>query len=194
MQCEHCFDKARAFQRVAAVLQDSHKIREAMVRHAESTEHVSAMKRLLQFMWPKAPILLRPALLLAIILVMAYPTFRGLISTTDHPEEVRPVQLIRLGSTRSTQTDAFSIGSERDGIVSFPISCASVGSEYLATIVTDDSVEVTHHTDTCSAEGIGRTELLLPLAEMTPGDYRLIVSNPGDTLSQVQEYRFRVKE
>ncbi len=191
MKCEFCYSEIASFDQYTEAMRQS-VLSGELADQAVSPEPESG--RLWRYLWPRAPLLLRPALLLLALLALIYPAYLGLVPDSDVSEQARAVQMIRFSPTRTTQTNSFGSGSGQDGVISYSFEGAIAGKEYEIVVLADDSSVVAWYTEVCTTDHIGRGDILLPLTRMNPGTYRLMISDPSDSTAHPQEYYFRLAE
>ena len=149
---------------------------------------------LISYAWPKTPLLLKPAILVATIIFLVYPAYLGMKQDTDQVNGIKPVQVIRLTPTRTAHMTSFDLSSDRDGIISFTFPEAVVGKEYRASVIDANGHELIEGTNQFVPDIIGKAELLFPVSDMRPGKYRLIISDPAsDPPVVLYEYRFQAR-
>jgi hypothetical protein len=182
-----------SFEERASLLASSVKVKEIVgesVRRKVTEEPF--IVRLRNLIWPKAPFILRPAVAYLLILLMIVPAYQGLMVFTD--EQIRPVQTVHLLPGRSTADNALKVSSGSDGLLSFVLRGAIAGESYRVMILAEGD-EVVFRDD--AFKGFDEYEtgrLLLPIAELAPGAYRLVITDPRAEPSIGRtEYSFRIE-
>lgn len=191
--CEHCHSMLESFEERASLLATSEKVKEVV---GESVRRKSAeepfITRIWNLIWPKAPLMLRPAVAYILVLLMIIPAYQGLMRSSD--EQIRSVQTVRLLPGRSTAENALKVSSGNNGLLSFVFRGAIAGESYRVMIVAEDD-EVIFRDD--AFKGFDEYEtgrLLLPIAELAPGVYRLVITDPrADALIGTREHIFRIE-
>ena len=191
--CEHCHSMLESFEERASLLATSEKVKEVVgesVRRKVTEEPFIA--RMWNLIWPKAPLMLRPAVAYILVLLMIIPAYQGLMRSSD--EQIRSVQTVRLLPGRSTAENTLEVSSGNNGLLSFVFRGAIAGESYRVMIVAEDD-EVIFRDD--AFKGFDEYEtgrLLLPIAELTPGGYRLVITDPrADPSVGRTEYSFRIE-
>ena len=191
--CEHCHRMLESFEERASLLATSEKVKEVVgesVRRKVTAEPF--ITRLRNLIWPKAPLMLRPAVAYLLVLLMIIPAYQGLMIFSD--EQIRPVQTVRLLPGRSTEENALKVSSGNDGLLSFVFRGAIAGESYRVIIFAEDG-EVIYRDDAFSTFDEYETgRLLLPLVRLAPGVYRLVITDPrADAPIGTREYVFRIE-
>lgn len=194
MECKACFAEAQNFCAESNLLMaDASIIKEvAAAAGGENTvgrksEIFENIKRLL---WPKAPLLFRPAVALIIIALLIYPAYIGL--TGGHDKGIKAVSTIGLMPQRSSATPEFAVPGGSDFVMSFMYRDAVPGHGYILEI-SDENGRILIHDDSFTAfDKYGMGWLLIPTAEIKAGEYQLKLSDPdGSSTTETQIYKFR---
>jgi len=199
LECEHCFEQLKGFERVANLLSSDEEVKE-LIRESSTEEYPhpeSFLKKLWRHIWPETPLFFKPALAYLLILLMILPAYWGLREVTKPgtETEIGPVQNISLTPFRSTGEDVFKISLGQDGMISFFFGDVIVGESYQVIIEAKDGKVVYKNDSFREFDRYGTGHLLLPLAKMKPGYYRLVISDPrGEPPSNRQEYTFRIEK
>lgn len=197
MDCEHCFDQVRHFQAERLLLTHDGQVRRqvhAFTRHG-SMPAGSALKRLWSHLWPKGPLVFRPALLYVLLLAMIIPAIRGLRPGPETgTEQIRATRAISLFPLRGQEEPVlFSFGAG-EGILAVLVPGAVAGAEYRLRIETEEGTPIfdDHRFTGFDREAVGR--LILPLTGLEPGRYRLTVTDPRrDPPGNREEYFFHLR-
>jgi hypothetical protein len=191
--CEHCHSMLESFEERALLLATSEKVKEVVdesVRPKATEEPF--ITRLWNLIWPKAPILLRPAVAYILALLMIIPAYQGLMRSSG--EQIRSVQTVRLLPDRSTAENALKVSSGDYGLLSFVFRGAIAGESYRVMIIAEND-DVIFRDD--AFKGFDEYEtgrLLLPIAELPRGAYRLAITDPrADAPLGTKEYVFRIE-
>jgi len=196
LECEHCFNDVQEFGSGAVLLATDNEVKN-MVRRADPTDlqSESAIRKLWGRLWPETPFVFKPVLAYLLVLFMAIPAYHGLRYAARDDRQIRPLQAISLVSGRSTQEAVFRISSDRDGTIRFHFSGAVQGMSYRVVVETEEGKEVVRYDNFDVFDEFGMGELFFPLAKMSPGEYRLIITDPSaEYPSNTQEYRFTIEE
>jgi len=191
--CEHCHSLLTSFEERASLLTTSESVK-AIVKEAlpRETSEEPILSRLWRVIWPKAPIMLRPAVAYAVILLLLIPAYHGLRKAPD--DRMRSVQSVHLLPGRSMTGDALKVSLGDDGLLSFVLRGAVAGEDYAVTILREDDEEIFRDNSFTGFDQYETGRLLLPLAQMEPGAYRLVVSDPrAEPSLRRWEYSFRIE-
>ncbi|MBN2226951.1 MAG: zf-HC2 domain-containing protein [candidate division Zixibacteria bacterium] len=188
LNCPFCFAEIKRFEASADILRSDETVKDEIRQSSGSSER----NRWREYLWPKRPLILRPAFLLLLILILAYPAYRGLIPS--HKSAIGPLQTIVLSPTRATSAPTLCVSLRRDGVISFLYRDADPNVQYRITIKSDDDHEilVVPSFDAFDEYGVG--SILFPADLMHSGSYRLeIVPETGDHADDRQVYPFRIE-
>jgi hypothetical protein len=193
--CEHCFNQLNSFELEASLLSSDDEVKELITRAAreEHPQSESLRKRFWRYVWPETPFVFKPALAYLLILLMILPAYRGVrISTRD---QIRPVQTVSLFPDRSPDEDVFRISVGGDGLLRFVFRGAVAGQAYEVTIESENGAVIFRDSAFDGFDEYGAGQLLLPLAMMKPGIYRLVITDPR-VPAQLgrQEYSFGIEK
>ena len=196
LECEHCFEQLKSFEREASLLTTDEGVKELIGEFATEgyPQAESFLKKLWRYIWPETPLLFKPALAYLLILLLIIPAYRGLMRLTK--DSIRPVdQTILLTPLRSTEEATFEIGRGGDGEISFVFEDAVAGQSYQVAIESEDG-RVVYKNDTFREFDAHKTgRLILPLVKMKPGGYRLVISDPrAEPPLNRKEYNFRIEK
>ncbi len=193
--CEHCFNQLSNFELEAALLSSSDEVKELITEAAreEYPQTESLLKRLWRYVWPETPLVLKPALAYLLILLMILPAYHGVKELTE--DKIRRVQTISLLPDRSSQGDAFKTSVGGDGLLRFVFRGAVAGQAYEVTIESEDGAVVFRDGAFDGFDEYGTGQLLLPLARMNPGNYRLVITDPrAEAPLNGREYGFGIEK
>ncbi len=188
MHCDHCLKELREFENYAEVLE-----RSSIARKLVDQQLGCRPETLWRRLWPVAPLLLKPAVLYGLLVLLAIPAFIGITSRSSGYQDIRPVPSLVLSPIRSTESPSISSSGGTEGVAFILFPDAVLGKNYELRI-TDETGNVTATRSDIRFDANGGTTLLLPLAKMRPGVYRLAIIDPaqsGDIGTRV--YQFRVE-
>lgn len=193
--CEHCFDRLNNFELEAVLLSSNHEVKE-LITEAAREEHPrseSLLKRLWRYVWPETPFVFKPALAYLLILLMILPAYHGLKRLAN--DRITPVQTISLFPDRSPDEDVFKISVGDHGLLRFVFRGAVAGQAYEVTIESEDGAVVFRDSAFDGFDEYGAGQLLLPLARMNPGNYRLVITDPrAEAPLNGREYGFGIEK
>ena len=196
LKCPYCYEKFKSFRTEVALIRHDKDVRDLLESAAdERTSLVNDTKSLWRYLWPDAPVILKPAIAYLLVLFMAIPAYRGLMYSTVADKGIGPVQVLKLVPNRSNAEEFFRISSEPDGVISFVFIGALPGKSYRVVIETADGSEVKRIDNFGSFDQFGTGQLWFPHVMMKVGSYRLTITDPSsESPTDEQEYLFRIKE
>jgi len=193
--CEYCYTQLEGFEREADLLMSNREFK-VMAEEAAAGRLPAAeplVKRLRRYLWPEAPLLLKPALTYLLILFLIFPAYHGLRKLSE--SKIRPVQTIQLFFDRSSGEDVFKISRNSDGLISFVFEVAVTGKKYYVYITSDEGDTIFRQASFHNFDSYGTGRLLLPHDKMKPGGYRLILVDPqAPPPSNTWQYNFEIKQ
>jgi hypothetical protein len=195
LECEHCFNQLNSFEQEAALLRSDDEVKELITEAARERhpQTESLLKRFWRYVWPETPLVLKPALAYLLILLMILPAYHGVKELTE--DKIRRVQTINLLPDRSPQGDAFKTSVGSDGLLRFVFRGATAGQAYDLTIESEDGTVIFRDKAFDSFDEYGAGQLLVPLASMKPGNYRLVIIDPrAEAPLNKQEYSFGIEK
>jgi hypothetical protein len=195
LECEHCFEELQAFEQKAALLTSDDDVKglvlEAIEARPIATE--SLRRRIWRYLWPKAPVLFRPALAWVVVLVMIVPAYLGLHKSRI--SQIGSPQKIVLVAEKSAGDRYFDISLRRDGLIRFIYRDAVAGRSYRVFIESAAGTIFYEDARFDDFDEYGQAELSFPLGRMRPGLYRLVVIDPeGEPGRNRTEYSFTIRE
>jgi hypothetical protein len=194
LDCDYCFNEVSSFSDETSALIHNNSVQSAVENYTTETGKTrEATGGIWHHLWPKkAPLILRPAFIYALILILVTPAYIGLRSYLG--DKVRPVQLIGLYGTRAAATEAFVKDEGNDGVINFLVDNYSSGDS-LAAIIRSSGGAVVYedrHLTNINSRGIGH--LYLRLDKFNRGEYSLEVLNPkAEPPYNRNEYNFEIK-
>ena len=196
LECEHCFNQLKDFEREASLLLSDDEAKQ-LIKEAATEEYPqseSFLRRLWQYLWPETPLVFKPALAYALILLMILPAYYGLRKSPEG--RISPVcQVLRLSPDRSPAGDVFKISVGGDGVLSFVFRGAVAGESYQVAIESEDGRVLFRNDTFNSFDEYGTGRLFLPLGKMKPGSYRLVITDPrARPALNRQQYNFRIEK
>ena len=196
LECEHCFNELKNFEQESILLSSDNEIKKLIkeTTRKEYPESESFLRRFWRYIWPETPLFFKPALAYLLILLMILPAYRGLKKLTE--DKIRRVdQIISLFPDRSTAEEVFKISVGGDGLISFVFRGAVAGESYRVVIESEDGREIFRDDAFINFDEYETGQVLLPLAKMKPGSYRLVITDPrAEPPLNRQEYIFRIEK
>jgi len=197
LSCNYCYNEVKSFAPRGAMLSGATDVGRALrEKMKEDDGRISVGEKLRRLLWPKTPILLRPALLYIVCLLMLIPSYLGLKSFVggERGDSLKSVQVIYLTTARSSYNNVFEIEAGDDGIISFSCPGAVMEKSYRLEILTGGGETVFVNSDFDGFDERGTAQLLFPNRIMKNGDYRLIIKDMVDGKSLVLcNYEFGVR-
>jgi hypothetical protein len=193
--CDTCFAALREFESAALLLRTK-DFAAAVVQDLAASHGRNDVKNRhtwRAWLWPDSPLLLRPAISLAVILCLLYPAWLGLNGNSS--ETVRAVPAVTLLPVRSGETPAVEIDRlNGDVLVVFVTDPPMFGQMCTIQVVGEAGEELFRIDDYRDLDEFGCGRLLIPTKLIHPGIYTLTVSSE-DTSASVRsvEYKFRVR-
>jgi hypothetical protein len=191
LTCDCCFAAVQSFEPYAELLSTDEAIQGEFRGSPGDDASLSLGRRLGQALWPDhVTPLLRPAILMVVILLLAYPAWRGL--NEDPGVFVRATQKITLMPTRSGAVDSFTASRAQDGIILFGCPGARPNQSCHIVITALDDARMKYDvTIVLDADAVGH--ILFPARLMRPGAYQLEIDDHNAAASgENQVYRFMV--
>ncbi len=194
LQCEHCCHSLMSFEQAASLLVSSKKARaavgEALSADAGIEPFISrARKRL----WPDAPLIFRPAISYVVILLLIVPAYLGL-REPERSTVTEFKQMIHLSPNR-TAADVFEKATSPDGLLTFEFDGYRPDGVYRVVIESENGTVIYANDQFSSFDEREIGSLHLSVSRITPGKYRLIVSDPrSDSDSVSCEYLFLIEK
>lgn len=194
--CAYCFNQVIGFERESLLILSDKEIRRATGELLQTRrQRRSLFAKLRQLLWPTGGPRLVPALAYVLVVAMLIPTYRGLRGVRDRSATIQPVETVELLPTRSESSVAFSQAQGRDGVISFVTRGITSSGEYRVTLMNEEGhpiAEYDVHTDT-EEGGVGA--IYIPVTQMQPGEYRLLIRGLDDDARAGREtYWFRIVE
>ncbi|MBU0984553.1 MAG: zf-HC2 domain-containing protein, partial [candidate division Zixibacteria bacterium] len=129
LSCEYCFAEVRRLQAEVDSLRFDPEVRDNVERSVASGRGVkTARSRLLNLLWPPAPLPFRPALLLFVLALLLYPAYHGLSPQGDRT--VRPMHSVTLVPDRSGVMPSCPLKADHDISVLFIFDGAVPAEKY----------------------------------------------------------------
>jgi hypothetical protein len=191
LACESCSAKVQRLLEVGRLLRSTGLTELAATAGApDEGPPESRLASIWRYIWPKAPVPFRPALLFLILLILAYPAARGLFSPLQ--QRIERVQSISLFPNRSQQIEAVKLEDHFDVLMTFVYDECLPGHGYEIVIAHESGEVLYRQTGYRGFDEFGTGRLLIPSELLKDGRYRVIVTDPERDSSGIQEYRFSV--
>lgn len=195
MECEHCFNQLKSFERGAALLSSDDEVKK-LIKEAVREEYPqseSLLKRLWRCIWPETPFVFKPALAYIVILLMILPAYYGLKRSPER--SIMRVQQISLIPHRSGAESVFKISAGGDGLIRFVFRGAIPGENYHVLIQSENGRVIFQDDSFDEFDEYGAGLLSLSLTKLKPGSYKLVITDPrADPPLNRQEYSFIIEK
>lgn len=194
MKCNYCFKEVASFSAQADLLRENQTVIDETARTAErdyaSSEKPGLINRLLSNLWPKSPIIFRPAISFLIIILLLIPAYQGI--RIDDEAGIKPVETISLYPDRSAGVKEVVVG-EADIVLSFVFPDAIVDKEYIIEL-SDIRGNILLREDSFTGFDEYQTGyLFMPSGKFKPGIYQLTISDPETASNEnTQVFRFKI--
>ena len=178
--CEHCFEEVKSFDAESSILREDMTVRREVrlaVDQGRETKP-SLVASLWRFLWPESPLILKPALAYFAIVLLAYPAYRGIVSSGG-PDGMREIQSISLIPSRSLSNAVLHASDGKDGLITFVYPGAEVGKDYRLVIERNDGTAVMTNDTFAGFDEYETGRVVVPLNRMDDGLYRLVISDTG---------------
>ena len=118
LDCAHCAaELQRTAERAGALRSDAEVTAQIARLAAHEGEPRRAPVRVWRQLWPDTPLVFRPAFALVLVLLLAYPAYRGFRSIPGEP--IGPVQVVALFQSRSAAIDTYAVRSGERLVLTF---------------------------------------------------------------------------
>lgn len=196
ISCTYCFKQVHEFENVASVLREDEDVR-SLVRGASRQpvrEPGEFWMTLWRYLWPEAPLVMKPALVYLLALALLVPAYHGFRGGKGPDQTIHPVQMLNFFPLRDAEEKVFTRTAGEDGMISFYCMGTVPGNPYQVIIKSEDNVIIFQddHYDRFNEQSTGW--LSLPLTTMSPGKYTLSISDTDPQSRTVQEYSFLIKD
>lgn len=197
LSCNYCYAEVKKFMPRSIMLGRAEDVKKALQEKLEGigTEQ-SSQKKLSQYLWPRLPLILRPAFLYFLILVLLVPSYMGLrkIAGYDRRSEIESIQMIYLTPTRTPVKNVFESGKETDGVIFLACPGVDKDNRYILEILTESNLPVLVLDDFDKFDERGTTQLVLPWKLMKSGNYQLTVrESTADSTHLLCRYEFGIQ-
>ncbi len=195
LKCSHCFNEVKDFEPEAELLTSSDDVVDEISRGAEidiqKSSRSSVLKRLWHYVWPKSPVIFRPAVAFILILLLIYPAYRGVMPGGEM--KIKPVSSISLFPTRSTEPIHAEIKADRDIILSFVYQGAIPGEKYILELIDQEGKVVIRNDSFTDFDEFEVGQVFISRGCLDPGIYTLEISDPENPVSTgIQSYKFEL--
>jgi len=188
LSCAYCFREASSFDGVARLLRSDPDVRQVLEPGTQpdvTMQGESVWARLRGYIWPDRPLFFRPAVAYFVVLLLAFPAYKGFVGRTD--QQIGGVQSLIFTGGRSVLSTPAVIGEPL--VVMLHIDGATPGSEYRI-VIRSESGDIIfsndHFTDLNERE---MATILLSRTALGAGQYHIEVYAPGSD-SPIHEYTF----
>jgi len=192
LSCDYCFEHVKEFMPESALLHLDDEVKDPIIKAAmaEAESPESLPRKVWKYLWPDTPMLFKPALSHALILILLFPLAYGIMKWPK--PEIGPVQVAFLPSDRSIEMKTLQMSKDRDAMLWFKLENVIGGESYLF------EVEALENGETISSfqdHVLSDDDQILfwisfPHALMKPGKYRIKVIDPRTEPPQLKQELF----
>lgn len=176
LKCDYCFEQVQAFASAATVLADDGDVKKLVDRQVNvQPKNLRSGNWFRRHLWPDSPLLLRPGLLYAVIVLMLIPTLRSLRMAGE--PRIAPVQTAVFSQSRSAIQPEFSLSEGEYGVAAVVYREARQGTCYRV-VVRHERGKYSSRTRLCNFDVHGTGHLALSLNNLPLGSYRLEIHEP----------------
>ncbi|PKK85095.1 MAG: hypothetical protein CVT49_00710 [candidate division Zixibacteria bacterium HGW-Zixibacteria-1] len=197
LSCDYCYAEVKKFMPRGLMLGRAADVKKALQEKlADIGTEPSSRKKLSQYLWPRLPLILKPAFLYFLILVLLVPSYMGLKKITEYEygKEIKPVQMIYLTPTRTPVKNVFESGKETDGVIFIACPGVDKNNSYILEILTESNLPVLVIDDFDKFDERGTAQLVLPWKLMKNGNYQLIIrESTADSTHLLCRYEFGIQ-
>jgi len=189
--CTHCLNQVKDFEKEAFLLNTDGDVKELITEAFGESDFLleSWFGKLWRYLWPKTPLLFKPAIVYLLVLLMIFPAYHGLKNLSKN--EITSPLRITLFRNRSTEEPVFNIHHKKPGLVSFVFREWKAGQDYQVVIETEKGHAIFSDHTFQSFDESGTGCLVLPYSRMKPGRYRLVLTDPNGNR---WPYYFRIEK
>jgi hypothetical protein len=194
LECEHCHNELKSFEREAALLSSDIEIKTLADRYARGhSRSLSVVGKIWQYLWPDVPFPFKPALAYLLIVLLIIPAYLGLKGPAVAP--VREYQqVIHLSSTRAV-TPVLTKSTSDNALLTFRCEGCRQGEVYRLVIRSQDGATIYANDRFAGFDEREIGNLSLAISKMDPAEYLILVSDPSAGASlPTQEFRFWIEE
>lgn len=192
MECDYCFSQVRNFENYMSILRENAVVRakiESSMQEPEST--LSFGGQLIRYLWPKTPFIFRPLIPYALLITLIVASFIVQQDGTDS-SGIRPVQSVRLTEMRSNGNNIVRLGPHQEVVLSFAVPRGS--NSYDITIVSEKDNTTIFQRRLTGVNEFNMGEIILPLDNLSSGNYRINIFDSRVETVDTISYRFRVRD
>ncbi len=184
LECPSCFEK------VQELAPDGHiMLRDKKLLKRASKTTISG--KLTKYLWPDIPLLLRPAVTLALIALLVYPAYLGLKSLES--SGITTAQNINLFPSRSVESPVINISGDNPVIITFMHREAVPGNKYTISLFKENIAPPVYTIQFDQFDRFETGRLLVPAGKLPAGDYRLeIIESDSSDGGMPTIYTFKV--
>jgi len=194
MSCEYCYKKIQDFEQEADIMKPNEKIKKIVSEALRERENPSAsfFRRIWNYLWPKGPLVFRPALIYSLALLLAFIGYYG--SEMKREEGVASVQICELHPIRSEKRNVFKKSLKKDGILLFYFEHAESGESYEVVVEHEEGWVAFDEKRFDLFDDYGSGQLLWPQEKMKTGQYQIAITDPRkEPPDNRKVYGFRIE-
>jgi hypothetical protein len=189
LSCQSCFEEVQQWSRAAKFLREDDGIKRE-IEDAVGGGSPAGGRSLRRLLWPDAPLMLRPGLLLLLVALLVYPAFLGL---TDRGSAGEAAAAITLLPVRGGGDDVLIIDGERTVVIAVVYEGALPYKAYDVALEDKAGRQVFRDRSFRSFDRYETGRIVLDASTLSPGPYRLSIDDSVSAEGRGrQEYRFTV--
>ena len=181
LECEECFNQLSDSVNISKELIESNKLK-SLFAEKETSNSKTQSQNITNF-----SLLLKPAALVAVILLMIYPSYVGIEKIFNN--SLRSVQEIGLVSKRANEINVFSLHKDKEILLSFLVPVEYTNSTSSLEIKKGDSEVIFEEDNFTGFDTYGVGRILLPSSTLDSGEYLLVFHSESNTFT----FNFTIK-
>jgi len=191
LKCDYCVKQLSEFEVEADLIRKDESIKDTVLKSEYDQKKESVFGKFKRCFWPRVPLLLKPAITYLIILFMAIPCFRALISPTTG---FGALQAIRLNEERASDLPVLFKGKGESGTVYFRLRDVKTGDLYQVQLIEEQTNKVVESEALIIEDNSGLMHLYISLNNKRAGIYKLtVLDNRNGPVQVIKEFFFSIK-
>lgn len=194
MNCESCFDKSVKLKDAAKLIKFDKDIKKSVYEIADDGGQRQVLfSKLLNWLWPESPrfALARPLIIITLVAIILYPTYRLAVKTGDEKETVQELYLFPV---RGDDQAVLVLKKGGDAEINFVYDSADHDRRYNISVISQEGTIVYSDENYSNFSDSGAGRIILPVEIFSRGFYYLEISVPsGGASGDKQVYTFVVE-
>ncbi|MDH3889455.1 MAG: hypothetical protein OEV49_00080 [candidate division Zixibacteria bacterium] len=179
MDCDFCTQEVTQLESTARLLTDDDTVKAAVRRSVSEKERETTLRqRLVQLLWPKTNLLMRPALVYLLVVLLLPLAYHGILRDRPVRPQIAPVHNVQLVSTRGATT-TIRPQPGMDMVLTFGFDGAVPGDRYEVR-VQSEQLGLVYENTRLSFDERQTAHLRLPNSLLNAGEYTVTIRNPKD--------------